>query len=179
MRKITESTLVSLDGVFGDPQLWAMQYFDDDAQQDALKRLLISDAMLMGRYTYEALSRVWPTRAGAFADRINAIKKYVFSSTLTAADWNNTEIVRGDVATEVFKIKQQDGQDLTIYGHGRLSETLMREGLIDEFRFSIHPIFVGSGKLLLREDEKHKLTLASGTTLATGVVVVIYRKQPN
>jgi len=177
MRKITESTLVSLDGVIGDPQNWAMQYFDDDAQQDALKRLLISDSMLMGRHTYEALSRVWPARVGAFADRINAIRKYLFSSTIETANWNNTTIIRGDIASEVSKLKQQDGQDLAIYGHGRLSETLMREGLIDEFRLSIHPIFAGSGKLLFRENEKCKLVLVSSTTLATGVVVAVYRNE--
>lgn len=81
MRKIIESTLVSLDGVIGDPQVWAMDYFGKEAQADALERLLASDAMLMGRRTYEVFAQVWPAQTGEYADRINSMRKYVFSST--------------------------------------------------------------------------------------------------
>src|SRR5262245_59345001 len=100
MRKIIESTLVSLDGVIGDPHIWAMNYFDNEAQEDSLEMLLASDAMLMGRRTYEIFAGVWPARTGDYADRMNNIRKYVFSSTLERADWNNSTIIRGDVVAE-------------------------------------------------------------------------------
>jgi dihydrofolate reductase len=100
MRKITISTMVSLDGVMGDPQSWAMENFDESAQVDGLKRLLINDGMLLGRVTYEALSKAWSGRTGAFADRINEIPKCVFSSTLDKVHWGNAQIVRGEVISE-------------------------------------------------------------------------------
>jgi hypothetical protein len=100
MRKITVSTMVSLDGVMGDPQTWAMEHFDETAQVDGLKRLLISDGMLLGRTTYQALAQAWNGRSGPFADRINTIPKVVFSSTLERADWGNAVFVRGDIVAE-------------------------------------------------------------------------------
>jgi dihydrofolate reductase len=176
MRKIIESTLVSLDGVIEDPHLWAMNYFDNEAQEDALELLLASDAMLMGRRTYEIFAGVWPARTGDYADRMNSIRKYVFSSTLERADWNNSSIIRGDVATEVGKLKQQDGQGLVIYGHGPLGQTLLEQRLLDELRLWIHPLVVGRGKLLFREGEKTILKLVAKKTLGTGVVVLSYRQ---
>jgi dihydrofolate reductase len=175
MRKIIESTLVSLDGVIGDPHLWAMNYFDNEAQEDSLELLLASDAMLMGRRTYEIFAGVWPARTGDYADRMNSIRKYVFSSTLERADWNNSTIIRGDVAAEVAKLKQQDGQDLVMYGHGPLGQTLLEHGLLDELRFCIHPLLVGRGRLLFRESEKTILKLIAKKTLGTGVVVLSYQ----
>src|SRR5215471_592317 len=97
MRKIVESTLVSLDGVIGDPHLWAMQRFDEEAQKEALAGLWDSDAMLMGRRTYEIFAGVWPSRTDAYAERLNSMRKYVFSSTLRKVDWNNSTIIQGDV----------------------------------------------------------------------------------
>ena len=89
MRKIFKSTLVSLDGVIGDSHLWASPYFNEKAQKEALERLLASDAMLMGRRTYEIFAKQWPTRSGEYADRLNGMRKYVFSSSLTGAAWSN------------------------------------------------------------------------------------------
>jgi dihydrofolate reductase len=175
MRKIIESTLVSLDGVIGDPHLWAMNYFDNEAQEEAFKLLLASDAMLMGRRTYEIFAGVWPARTGDYADRMNSIRKYVFSSTLERADWNNSTIIKGDVATEVAKLKQQDGKDLVMYGHGPLGQTLLERHLLDELRLWIHPLIVSRGKLLFREGEKTILKLVAKKTLGTGVVVLTYQ----
>ena len=120
MRRILESTRVSLDGVIGNLQAWGMDYLDANAQKAATVQLAKSDAMLMGRNTYQALSTAWSTREGEFAETINAIQKYVISSTLRSTDWSNSTILRGDVITEVTELKQQDGQDLMIYGHGPL-----------------------------------------------------------
>ena len=143
MRKIIESTLVSADGVVGSPPLWAMDYRDEEVTRDALERLSGSDAMLMGRGTYELFAATWPGQTNDFTQRVNTIRKYVFSSTLASADWNNSTIVRGDVVAQVTRIKEQDGRDLALFGHGRLAQTLLEKGLIDELRLSIHPVLAG------------------------------------
>ena len=175
MRKIIESTLVSLDGVIGDPHLWAMERFDDDAQKEALEGLLASDAMLMGRRTYEIFAGVWPARTGDYAERLNSMRKYVFSSTLQKADWSNSTIIHGDVVAEAARLKQQEGQDLIIYGHGLFGQTLLKHQLLDELRFSVQPVIVGSGKLLFREGETATLELVSARPRANGVVVLSYK----
>jgi dihydrofolate reductase len=130
--------------------------------------------MLMGRGTYEYFADVMPKQTGPYADAINAIRKYVFSSTLERADWNNSTIVRDDVVTAVNDLKQQDGGDLMIYGYGRLSKTLLEHHLVDEIRFSIHPVLVcaveagGGGKKL-------PLELLATAPSANGVVALTYQ----
>jgi dihydrofolate reductase len=175
MRTIVESTLVSADGVIGDPPQWAMGYRDEEVQAEALDRLSGSDAMLMGRGTYELFAATWPAQAGDFADRLNSIRKYVFSSTLEQADWNNSTIVRGDAVAEVTRLKQQAGGELAVYGHGLLAQTLLQAGLVDELRLSIHPVLVGRGKLLFRDGVIGPLKLVATRAFGTGVVVLSYR----
>lgn len=175
MRKIIESTLVSADGVVGDPPRWTMEYRDAEVTGEALERLAGADAMLMGRGTYELFSAVWPGQDGEFADRINNIRKYVFSATLDRADWTNSTVVRGDAVTEVTRLKQQDGRDIALYGHGRLAQALLEHGLIDELRLSVHPVMVGSGQVLFRDGQKQPLTFTGARTFRTGVVVLTYQ----
>ena len=175
MRKIIESTLVSADGVVGSPPLWAMDYRDEEVTRDALERLSGSDAMLMGRGTYELFAATWPGQADDFAHRINTIRKYVFSSTLASADWSNSTLVRGDVVAQVTKIKEQDGRDLALFGHGRLAQTLLENGLIDEIRLSIHPVLAGAGLPQFINGDKTPLRLVSANTFTTGVVVLSYQ----
>ena len=176
MRRILESTRVSLDGVIGNLQAWGMDYLDADAQKAATAQLSRSDAMLMGRNTYQALATAWSTREGEFAETINAIQKYVISSTLQSTDWNNSTILGGDVITEVTELRQQDGQDLTIYGHGPLGQTLLEHGLLDEIRLSVHPIIVGTGTLFYRDaPKKTELELVGSESLPSGVIVLSYR----
>src|SRR5262249_30018158 len=171
MRKIIESTLVSLDGVIEHPHLWTMQYFDSEAEKYALDLLSTSDAMLMGRGTYEFFAAAFPHRKGEYGETVNRIRKYVFSSTLKKAEWSNSSIFNGDVATDVAKLKGQPGKDLVIYGHGLLGQTLLKHHLLDELKLWIHPCFVGAGKLLFREGEKTNLKLIAQKTLGTGVIV--------
>ena len=168
MRKIIEATLLSLDGVIGDPHEWATDYFESETQKDALARLMASDAMLMGRRTYEIFEKLWSQRTGEYFDRINSMRKYVFSSTLDRAGWNNATTVSGDVVAETAKLKRQGGQDLVIYGHGQLGRTLLRHGLIDEIRLAIHPVIVGRGKQFFQEGEKMPLRLMSMSKSVTG-----------
>ena len=175
MRKIIESTLVSADGVVGSPPLWAMDYRGEEVTKDALERLSGSDAMLMGRGTYELFAATWPGQSDDFAQRVNTIRKYVFSSTLASADWSNSTIVRGDVVAQVTKIKEQDGRDLALFGHGQLAQTLLEKGLIDELRLSIPPVLAGAGLPRFTNGDKTPLTLVSAKTFTTGVVVLSYQ----
>jgi dihydrofolate reductase len=175
MRKSIESTLISADGVVGDPPRWAMKYRDAEVTGEALDRLAGADAMLMGRGTYELFSAAWPGQDGELADRINRIRKYVFSATLDRADWTNSTIVRGDAVAEVTRLKQQDGRDIALYGHGRLAQTLLEHGLIDELRLSVHPVMVGGGRVLFRDGQKQALRFAGAKTFGSGVVVLTYQ----
>ena len=174
MRRIIESTLVSLDGVFENPHLWATEYFDSNAEEFALELLSGADAMLMGRGTYEFFAQAFPHRTGAYAERVNGIRKYVFSKSRARADWSNASIVSGEAAAEVRKFKAEGGGDLVMYGHGRLSRTLLAAGLLDELKLWIHPCYVGHGELMFQQGEEHKLQLLSTKTLATGVIVATY-----
>jgi len=175
MRKIIESTLVTLDGVIGDPHLWTMDYFDREAEKCALDLLSTSDGMLLGRRTYEFFAAAFPHRTGEYGERVNGIRKYVFSSTLKNADWSNSSLVKGDVATEAAKLKSQAGKDLVIYGHSLFAQTLLMHHLLDEIKLWIHPCFVGHGKLLFQEGERTKLKLIAQKTLGTGVIVASYQ----
>jgi dihydrofolate reductase len=172
MRKIINSAFLSLDGVTADPGSWAI--FDPGSGQEAAQVLQALDGMLMGRGTYEYFADVMPEQTGPYAEAINAIRKYVFSSTLESADWNNSTVIRDDVVSAVTDLKQQDGGDLMIYGHGRLSKTLLEHHLVDEIRFSIHPVLVcavaagGSGKKL-------PLELLATAPSANGVVALTYQ----
>ena len=174
MRRVIESTLVSADGVIGDPHVWTGEHFGEEAAAYALERLRRADAMVMGRRTYEIFSKLWATPDNAYAAAIHEIRKYVFSSTLQRADWNNTQIVTTDVAAAVRDLKHQDGGDIVLYGHGPVGQALLEADLLDELNLSVHPIVVGSGTLLFREGAKTELRLTATKTTATGVVILTY-----
>lgn len=175
MARIVATLMASIDGVTKAPGEWGMKNFDDDAQRDSLKRLMISDAMLMGRLTYEALSAVWSSRKGLFADRINEIPKHVFSSTLPSLSWQNASVVKGDVIQAANELKTAAVGDLTIFGFGQLARALFGADLLDELRIAINPILVGTGEGLGSLRFRKDMRLVSTETLPTGVVVVTYR----
>lgn len=175
MRKIVEETLVSLDGVIEDPAQWVGGYFDEAFLKATFERLSQRDALLMGRRTYDVLMKDWSAQTGEHADAIDALPKYVFSSTLKRTDWMNSTIVSGDVVTEVAALKARPGRDLVIWGHGLFAQTLLSNGLIDELRISIFPVVVGRGKLFFRDRERAALKLLETLPLATGVVVLRYQ----
>jgi dihydrofolate reductase len=177
MRKIIEYTLVSIDGVFEDPaRLGFIGYRDDAYLRDGLGLLLACDAMLMGRNTYESFAKIWPSRTDPWAIRLNAMQKFVFSSSLGKADWNNSTVVRGDVVAEVTKLKQQEGRDLLTLGHGLLGETLLRQRLLDVLDLSIHPVVVGRGRPFFREGENAKFRLVA-TKSFSKIVKLTYEPQ--
>lgn len=175
MRRVISGTLMSIDGVIGNPHEWASEYFDESAAAEALAQLQRSHAMLMGRTTYEIFSRLWPSRAGAYVDAVNGIRKYVFSSTLASADWNNATIVRGDVAEAVARLKAEGDDDLVLYGFGPLGQALLEHGLLDELRVWVHPRFVGTGTLMHRPGATSRLEHVATRPLPTGVVELTYR----
>jgi len=175
MRKLIESTLISVDGVIGDPHGFASRYFDAAAAQRSLAQLQRSDAMLMGRTTYQGFERLWPSLSGAYPERVNGMQKYVFSSKLERADWTNTEIVRGDVARAVEQLKREGDGDLILYGHGQLGQSLLAHGLLDELHLLVSPVFVGQGRLAFQAGLSADLKLVSAAALPTGAVQLVYR----
>jgi dihydrofolate reductase len=148
MRKVINSTYVSLDGVVTNPQEWTFQFRDDTANQFAYEQLMASDALLMGRRTYGFFSEVWPTiqdEAG-FAEKMNGMPKHVASRTLKETTWNAT-VIQGDLAEAVDTLKRAPGQDILQYGYGPVTRTLIDHGLLDELRLWVHPILVGRGEM--------------------------------
>ena len=174
MRKLIVSSLVSLDGIHADPQSWVGEFFDEQAVQESLATLLDSDAMVMGRSTSN-LAPVWSSPSGPYLERINEMPKYVFSSTLTAADyWNNTTIIPGDPVATVRELKEQGKGHLMIYGYGQLAQTLLEGGLVDQLTFAMNPVMSSSGTTLFRPGKRTNLRLASVTQRRNGVVVLSY-----
>ncbi len=150
MRKVIVSEFVSLDGVMEDPS-WTFQFSSEEQQKFKFDELFASDALLLGRLTYEGFAAAWPSRAGdeGFADRMNGLPKYVVSTTLEEPlEWNNSTLIKDNVAEEVSKLKQQPGGDILVNGSAQLVHTLMKHDLIDEYRLMVFPIVVGAGKCL-------------------------------
>jgi dihydrofolate reductase len=174
MRTLIVSSLVSVDGIHGDPQSWVGDLFDDQAADESLAVLLDSDAMLMGRKTYQYFAPAFSSGSGPYLARINEMRKYVFSSTLTAADWNNTTIIPGDPVAAVRELKQQGDRHLMIYGYGQLAQTLLEYGLVDKLNFVINPVMVGSGTTLFRPGRRTNLRLVSVTERRNGAVTLSY-----
>jgi dihydrofolate reductase len=187
MRRVIQSTLISLDGVVEDVSSWCRKYLVPAWWKSSLQTLEACDALLVGRNTYEMLAErtqavlaadrggeVSPSHADAYGRQLDGIRKYVFSSTLKKADWKNSVLVRGDVAAEVAKLKREAGKDMLIYGHGPLGQTLLEHNLLDEIHFAIHPVLVGRGKVAFRDNLRAELELIESKTLANGVVVVRY-----
>jgi dihydrofolate reductase len=172
MRKIINSAFISLDGVTEDPSSWAI--FDPDSGQEAAQELHALGGMLMVRGIYEYFADVMPNQTGPYADAINAIHKYVFSSTLESADWNNSTIIRDDVIAAVTDLRHQDGDDLMMYGRGRLSQTLLENHLFDEMRFSVHPVLVGGRAVGSGIRQPLSLKLLGATPSSSGVVALSY-----
>lgn len=177
MRKLVESTFVSLDGRISNPQEWSPPYWDDEHAAYATKLLFAADALLLGRATYEGFVEAWPSRTGdPYSDRINAMPKYVASRTLRDATWNAT-ILDGDVAEAVAELKAGAGEDILKFGTGELDRTLLANGLVDEFHFWMFPVLAGSGQSLIDGIDVTHLQLVETTPFASGIVVHTYAPQ--
>jgi dihydrofolate reductase len=178
MRNVIVSTYMTLDGVIENP-MWTLPYWSDEIAQFQTADLFASDALLLGRATYETFAATWPERAGtdAFADRINSMVKYVASRTLHTAEWNAT-ILGGDVAAEIASLKQQPGQNILKYGGGELLHTLLQHRLVDELHLLVYPVVLGTGARLVPHGSDTGLQLVDTHSFSTGVVALIYRRAP-
>jgi dihydrofolate reductase len=175
MKKLIESTFVSLDGCVSEPQRWSPPYWDDEHASYASELLFSSDALVLGRKTYEGFAQAWPQRSGdPFTDRINSMPKYVASRTLEEANWN-AQILGEDAAGEVAALKEQEGQNLLKYGTGEFSKTLLNAKLVDEYHFWLFPVVAGKGDRLFDGglDVTH-LNLVDTTRFTSGIVVLKY-----
>lgn len=175
MRKLIESTHVSLGGEIGSPQEWAFPYLDDEHTRYATELLAGADALLLGRRTYEGLSAAYPAMAAdPFVDRMNSIPKFVASRTLREATWNAT-VIPGDVADFVAGLKRQPGGNIVKYGNGPLDKPLMADGLIDEFHLLLTPVAAGKGQHMFEEIHgAPQLSLADVRRFASGVLLLVY-----
>ena len=179
MRRIINSTYITLDGVIANPQDWPSSDVPAAAGVIQTELLFGCDSVLMGRHTYTSFAAVWPTRSGdPFSDRINSMSKHVVSSTLGNPEWNNTNVISGDPVAEISRLKREPGKDIVQYGFGRLSYTLMHHGLLDELRLWVHPFFIGGGgpeALLYREGPVTRLSFVDAKPLENGDVILTYR----
>jgi dihydrofolate reductase len=180
MRKIINSTYITLDGVVEDPQLWPSVGGGRDGRAEQIQTDLLStcDAMLMGRHTYDGFAPVWPTRSGdPLSDQINEMPKYVVSTTLDFPKWNNTHVIDGDVVEQISRLKQKPGKNIIQYGFGTVSRLLLEHGLLDELRLWMHPLILGHGRpgdLFFGEVPAVGFRLADTTALSDGTVILSY-----
>ncbi|MFG1966824.1 dihydrofolate reductase family protein [Nonomuraea sp. NPDC049028] len=178
MRKIVAGLFISLDGVVESPEKWHFPYFNDEMGEIVGSQMEQSDAMLLGRQTYQEFAAHWPHQDPAdnpFADRMNNTPKYVVTNTLDTAEWQNTTIIKGDVVAGLTELKERPGKDIGITGSAALVRSLLADGLLDELRLLVHPIVVGSGKRLFEEGTGQlPLQLADSRTLSTGVLSLTY-----
>ena len=186
MRKVVVSEFVSLDGVMEDPR-WTFRFMSEERETFKFNELSVSDALLLGRVTYEGFAAAWPSmmeqyegprraELQEYTDMMNGYPKYVVSTTLEEPlEWNNSTLIKGNVAEEVLRLKQQPGKDILVFGSGRLVNALMQHDLIDEYRLMVFPIVLGSGQRLFEEGSDSKvLRLVETETLGSGVVVLSY-----
>ena len=184
MGRIVVTEFVSVDGVMEDPGGvegfehggWAFETVRGEGEQFKLEEARDSDALLLGRVTYQGFAEAWPSRDGEFADKFNSMPKYVVSSTLQAPEWNNSTVLRGDVVQEVSKLRQETDGNIVVHGSGQLAQTLVEHDLVDELRLMVFPIVLGAGKRLFGDTSaKKRLRLTDSKTVGDGVTILIYQ----
>jgi dihydrofolate reductase len=185
MGRIVVTEFLSLDGVMEAPggedfkyKGWSFQ-FDrgEEGNKFKLDETLDSDALLLGRVTYEGFAAAWPGREGEFADKFNSMPKYVVSSTLEDPEWNNTTVLKGDVAAEVTKLKHAVDGNIYVHGSCRLAQTLIEHDLVDELHLMVFPVVLGTGKRLFGEtSDKKPLRLADSKVVGEGVAILTYQR---
>lgn len=180
MRKIVAGLFISLDGVVESPETWHFPYFNDEMGAAVGSQMAAADTMLLGRRTYEEFAAFWPNQSGddPIAAQMNNTPKFVVSTTLESATWQNTTLIRGNVAEELTNLKQQPGKDIGITGSATLVRSLLRDGMLDELHLLLHPIVVGSGKRLFENmGAQVPLRLVDAQTFSTGVLHLTYQRE--
>jgi len=184
MGRIVVTEFISLDGVVEDPGGsedfkyggWSFEFSrGDEGDQFKLDETRASDALLLGRVTYEGFAEAWPSREGEFADLFNNMPKHVVSSTLENPEWSNTTVISGDLAEEVAKLKDRYDGDIVVHGSASLVRALIDKDLVDELRLMVFPVVLGSGKALFGETgDKKKLGLTDSKIVGDGVAILVY-----
>ena len=184
MGRIVVTEFVSLDGVMEDPGGaedfkyggWSFEYSrGDDGDRFKLDETDASDALLLGRRTYEGFADAWPSREGEFADKFNNMPKYVVSSTLSDPEWTNSTVIDGDLAEAVAKLKDEHDGDVVVHGSAQLVQSLLDQDLVDELRLMVFPVVLGAGKRIFGETSDRKpLKLTSSQTVGDGVAILVY-----
>lgn len=186
MRALIATEYVTLDGVMeapgGEESLgsrggWSFPFSNEEAAKYKFDELFASDALLLGRITYQIFAAAWPSRGDEFADRMNSLPKYVVSTSLETAEWNNSHLIKEDVVGNVAMLKHQPGQDILIYGSADLVHTLMQHNLINEYRLMVFPIVLGVGKRLFEDGSDATLKLVETQAFSSGVVVLTYQPE--
>jgi len=186
MGRIVVTEFISLDGVIEAPGGgedykhggWTFEIDrGDEGNQFKLDETMSSAALLLGRRTYEGFAAAWPERDGEFADKFNAMPKYVVSSTLRDPEWTNSTVLSGDVVDEITKLKKEQDGDIVVHGSARLVQSLIENDLVDELRLMVFPVVLGTGKRLFGETtEKKRLQLSSSTVVGDGVAIEVYTR---
>jgi dihydrofolate reductase len=185
MGKVVITEFISLDGVIEDPGGaedfehggWSFEISrGDEGDRFKLDETMASDALLLGRRTYEGFAEAWPSREGEFADKFNSMPKYVVSSTLGEPEWANTTVIDGDLGEAVAKIRDEHEGDIVVHGSGQLAQALIDRDLVDELRLMVFPVVLGSGKRLFGEtSDKKRYELADSKPVGDGVTILVYR----
>ena len=184
MGRIVVTEFISLDGVMEDPG--GVEGFEhggwtfeinrgEEGDQFKLDETLLSDALLLGRRTYEGFAEAWPSREGEFADKFNTMPKYVVSSTLEEPTWTNSTVLKGDAAEEVAKLRDEHSGDVVVHGSAQLAQTLLERDLVDELRLMVFPVVLGSGKRLFGTSGRKPLRLVHSKVVGDGVAILIYQ----
>ena len=184
MGRIVVTEFVSLDGVMEDPGGgesfkhggWTFEIERGEGNTFKLEETMATDALLLGRVTYEEFAKAWPSREGEFADKLNSLPKHVVSSTLERPAWNNSSVLKGDLDAEVAKLKERYDGDIVVHGSAQLAQALIEHELVDELRLMVFPVVLGSGKRLFGDTGDMKsLKLAESKTVGDGVLILVYR----
>jgi dihydrofolate reductase len=185
MGRIVVTEFVSLDGVMQAPgggedyqhAGWTFKIDrGEEGEQFKLDETRASEALLLGRRTYEGFAAAWPSVKGEFGDRFNSMPKYVLSSTLADPSWNNSTVLSGDLVDEVTKLKNEMDGDIVVHGSAQLVQGLLEHGLVDELRLMVYPVVLGTGKRLFGEtSDKMALRLVDSRTVGAGIVILIYQ----
>jgi dihydrofolate reductase len=186
MGRIVVTEFVSLDGVMEDPGGaenykyggWSFEYNrGKEGDQFKLDETMSSDALLLGRRTFEGFAKAWPTREGEFADKFNSMPKYVVSSTMKDPAWANSTVVGSDVAAAVAQVKRKHDGDIVVHGSGQLVQELLERDLVDELRLMVFPVVLGNGKRVFGEtSDKKSLRLVDSKTVGDGVAILVYAR---
>lgn len=178
MRKIVVGEFVSLDGVMEMPETWQFPFQTDEMGAITERQIRDADAFLLGRVTYAGFAQFWPTQTNnefGVADKLNSAPKYVVSTTLQTADWNNSTLIKSNVIEEIRKLKQQSGGEIGIIGSAKLVHSLLDADLIDEVQVLVHPLVLGKGIRLFVNGYHSSMKLADSKILSNGVVYLSYQ----